>query len=231
MQNKFAVIGLGRFGTTIAVTLAQRGAEVLAIDLDEDRVEQISDEVAYAVAMDATDMKALQAQNIEDMDGVVVAIGENFEALLLCTVQLLDLPRRPRIITRSSTATQKMILEKLGITEILSPEDEVGFAVAQRLLNPDLLTFLQLPDEYEIVEINCPPGASNKTLSEIRLRERYNINLITIKRRFEEMEKGQIVEQQHIIGVPKADTVIFKNDNLILMGKNRAIDRFIELNR
>lgn len=231
MQNKFAVIGLGRFGTTIARTLSQRGAEVLAIDLDEEKVEQISDEVAYAVAMDATDMKALQAQNIEEMDAVVVAIGENFEALLLCAVLLLDLPSKPRIITRSSTSTQKMILERLGITEILSPEDEVGFAVAQRLLNPDLLTFLQLPDEYEIVEIACPPGVSNKTLNEIRLRERYNINLITIKRRFEEMEKGKVVEQQHIIGVPKADTVIFKNDNLILMGKARAIDRFIELNR
>ncbi len=230
MDNKFAVIGLGLFGLSIARTLSQRGAEVLAIDNDPVSVEAIKDEVAYAVAMDATDIKALQSQNIQEMDAVVVAIGENFEGLLLCTVLLQDLEVK-RIITRGSTPTQRTILSKMGVKEILAPEDEVGFAVAQRLLNPDIFTFLDLPDDHKIAEVLAPSGIVNKTISEVRLREKYHLNLITIKRQYEETGKTDGVLTEHIIGVPKAGTVIFKEDTLILMGKRTDIRRFLELNR
>ncbi|PCH91499.1 MAG: potassium transporter KtrA, partial [Bacteroidetes bacterium] len=90
-QQRFTVIGLGLFGTEIAKTLAKRGSEVLAIDVNDEKTKNIQDDVAYAVSLDATDIKALQAQNINNSDAVVVAIGENFESLLLCTVHLLDL--------------------------------------------------------------------------------------------------------------------------------------------
>jgi trk system potassium uptake protein len=125
MINKFAVIGLGRFGNSIARTLASRGAEVLAIDLDEDKVENLKDEVAYAVTLDSSDIKALKSQNIKEMDAVVIAIGENFEGSLLTTVLLLELGIK-RLIVRAANKEQRMILEKLGVKEILSPEDEVG---------------------------------------------------------------------------------------------------------
>lgn len=230
MEQKFAVIGLGRFGITIARTLARQGAEVLAIDKDQSKVEYISDEVAYAVSLDATDIKALKAQNIQEMDAVVVAIGEDFESLLLCTVVMQDLNIK-RVITRSSSDSQQLILEKIGIKEILSPEDEVGMAVAQRLLNPDIITFLPLPDEYEIAEISAPTGIRNKTIAEVKLREKYNLNLITIKRDFEEMQGNDVVKSSHIVGVPKAETVIFESDTLILMGKRKHIQRFLEINR
>ncbi|SDK65901.1 trk system potassium uptake protein TrkA [Catalinimonas alkaloidigena] len=230
MINKFAVIGLGQFGYSIARTLAQRGAEVLAIDIDAEKVERIKDEVAYAVSLDATDIRSLRAQNVQDVDAVVVAIGENFEGLLLTTVLMQELKVK-RVIARAANAQQRMILEKMGIEEILSPEDEVGKTVAEMLLHPNMRSFIPLPDEYEIVEINTPRRAANHTISQIGLRERYNLNLITIKRTFEEKHEGETVLVEHIIGVPKGDTVLYESDIIILLGKTQDVDKFIEVNR
>lgn len=230
MASKFAVIGLGRFGNRIARTLAQKGAEVLAIDCSPERVEQIKDEVAYAVSFDSTDKKALEAHDVQSMDAVVVAIGENFEALLLTSAILKDLKVK-RIITRSGSPTQSTILQQMGINDILSPEDEVGINVAQRLLNPDVLTFFELPDGYEIVEVHTPIGVINKSIADIKLREKYHLNLITIKREFEEMQGKEVSKVLHTIGVPKPTTTIFEGDLLILMGQRKDIKKFIEINR
>lgn len=230
MANKFAVIGLGRFGIRIARTLSQKGAEVLAIDHNPETVEMIKEEVAYAVAFDSTDERSLRAHDIAKMDAVVVAIGENFEALLLTAAILKEMGIK-RLITRSSSETQKKILQQMGIEEILSPEEEVGINVAQRLLNPDVLTFFELPDGYEIVEIVAPKGIVNKNISEIKLREKYQLNLITIKREYEEMEGNEVIKKAHTIGVPKASTSIFEGDLLILMGLKRDVEKFIEINR
>ncbi|MFD2516203.1 potassium channel family protein [Pontibacter locisalis] len=230
MRHKFAVIGLGIFGNSIARTLAERGAEVLAIDYNEEYVEAIKEEVAYAVALDATDLRALEAQNIQDMDAVVVAIGENFEALLITTANLQELNIK-RVITRASNKQQRRILEKMGVQEILSPEGEVGKTVAERLLQPSIRTFLPLPDNYEIVEINAPRNVANRSISKISLREKYNLNLITIKRFFEEIQDGKPTQVEHIIGVPKADTIIYPSDILILIGKKQDVKRFIDINR
>ncbi|MCH8330751.1 MAG: TrkA family potassium uptake protein, partial [Bacteroidetes bacterium] len=190
------------------------------------RVEEQRDDVAYAVTLDATDMKALKAQNIDQMDAVVVAIGRDFESLLLTTVHLLDLKIK-RIIARAMNPTQRMILEKMGIKEIISPEVEVGVSVAEQLLNPGIVTFLPLPDDYEIVEINTPPNVNNRTIEDIHLRKRYNLNLITIKRA-EKKDSRRI--EHHVIGVPQPTTVIHEEDTLILMGKAKDIKRFIDVN-
>lgn len=231
MENKFGVIGLGRFGTTIARTLSQRGAEVMVFDSDPDKVDNLRDEVAYAVQLDATDMKALRAQNIDELDAVVVAIGHDFEALLLTTVTLMELKVK-RIIARASTEQQRRILEKLGIKEILSPEDEVGISVAGRLLNPDLVSFFQLPDNYQIVELKTPSGVADKTVIEIGLRNRYNLNLITLRRAYEVMTpEGEASTEYHILGVPKADTVLYSTDYIILLGKHADIEKFVQINK
>ncbi len=229
MSDKFAVIGLGQFGTSIARTLAKRGAEVLAIDIDLDMVESMKEDVAYAVALDSTDKKTLKAQNIQDMDAVVVAIGENFEGLLLTTVILIELEVK-RVIARAANDQQRMILEKLGVQEILSPEDTVGQTVAEMLLHPNMHSFLPLPDDYEIVEINTPMRVANQSLAQVGLREKYNLNLITIKRKFEEMKNDEKVIVEHIVGVPKADTILFETDIIILLGKSQDVDKFIQVN-
>lgn len=230
MTNRFAVIGLGQFGESIARTLADRGAEVLAIDIDLDKVESLKDEVAYAVALDSTDVKALKAQNIQDMDAVVVAIGENFEGLLLTTVLLLELEVK-RVIARAANSQQRMILEKMGIDEILSPEETVGKTVAEMLLHPNMRSFLPLPDDYEIVEINTPSRVVDQTISEIGLREKYNLNLITVKRFFEEKKGDEMQKVEHIIGVPRADTFLKETDIMIILGKSQDVNKFIEVNK
>jgi trk system potassium uptake protein TrkA len=230
MTNRFAVIGLGQFGESIARTLSDSGAEVLAIDIDLDKVEAIKDDVAYAVALDSTDVKALKAQNIQDMDAVVVAIGENFEGLLLTTVLLLELEVE-RIIARAANAQQRMILEKMGVEEILSPEETVGKTVAEMLLHPNMKSFLPLPDDYEIVEINTPARVVDQTISEIGLREKYNLNLITVKRLYDEKVEGQLQQVEHIIGVPRADTFLKETDIMIILGKSKDVNKFIEVNK
>ena len=231
MKNKFGVIGLGRFGKRIAITLSNQGAEVIAIDIDPERVEDLKDDVALAVVMDSTDKRALMSQNINELDAVIVTIGEDFEALVLTTVQLLEMNVK-RLIARCATGQQRRILEKLGVLEILSPEDEVGITVAGRLLNPDLVSYLQLPDDYRIVELKTPKKLANKTLGEVELREVYNLNLITLKRPYEEIGEVDKVEiLYHILGVPQTDTVFYEDDFLLLLGKVKDIDRFIEVNK
>ncbi len=230
MNNKFAVIGLGMFGNSIARTLSNRGAEVLAIDIDIDKVEQVKDEVAYAVALDSTDQRALKAQNIEDVDAVVVAIGENFEGLLLTTVLLLEMNVK-RIIARAANAQQRMILKKMGVEEVLSPEDTVGVSVAEMLLHPNMKSFLSLGDDYEIVELKTPKRIVNQSIREVQLREKYNLNLITIKREFEEKVAGEVVKNQHVIGVPTGETVLKDSDVIILLGRKDSVEKFIEVNK
>ncbi|MFZ4548276.1 MAG: potassium channel family protein, partial [Bacteroidales bacterium] len=143
-SNKYAVIGIGQFGKAIAKAISAKGYEVMAIDSNHDIIDSIGDDVAYAVSLDATDKRALQGQGIEDFDAVVVAIGSDFEKRLLCASILLDLKVK-RIITRANGEAQRIILEKMGITEILSPEEEVGIIVAERMLNPNIMSYLQLP--------------------------------------------------------------------------------------
>lgn len=229
MSTRYAVIGLGQFGRAIATMLANKGAEVIAIDNNDLHIDSIKDEVAHAIRMEATDIKALKAQGITEMDAVVVAIGKDFEALLLCCAHLVDLGVK-RIIARAHGKVQRMILEKLGVTEILSPEDEVGKIVAERLLNPNILSYLELPDDYEIVEIRAPKGIINRSLEDIGLRDKYKLTVITIKREFQELKNGEMVIEQHVLGVPSSKTLITENDTLMVFGLVKDISRFTDIN-
>lgn len=227
--TKFTVIGMGKYGKAIANILSNRGAEVIAIDNREELIEDIQDDVALAVTMDATERKALEAQNIQESDAVVVAIGTNFEALILCCFQLQELGVS-RIIARANEERQKAILQKMGIKEILEPEKEIGNFISEQLINPNIVSFLQLPDDYEVAEIKPPIDIANRTVEEIALRTKYRLNLITIKRCFEEDKGDKIEVIQHILGVPSSDTIINETDTLIVFGTSRDIKRFIEIN-
>ncbi len=227
--SKFAVIGVGRYGSTIAKRLAEKGAQVFAFDPNEEKIENIKDEVAFAVTMDATDVRALGSQNLAEMDAVVVAIGENFEATVLTAVHLIDLGVK-RIIARASGAQQRLILEKIGVTEILTPEDEVAYVVREKLLNPNIVSFLQLPDDHEIAEIRAPKGVVGRTCDDVGFRNKYEMTLITIKRQYELTKNGEDCTEQHIVGVPKENTVIQEKDTLVIFGAAKSVERFIEIN-
>ena len=229
-QNKFAVIGLGQFGKAIALTLANSGGDVLAIDSHEENVQAVAEDVSHAVTLDASDKKALKAQNIQDMDAVVVAIGEDFESLLLCCVVLLELKVK-RIIARARGKQQRIILEKIGIKEVLSPEDEVGILVAERLLNPSLLSVLKFPDQYEIVEIKTPRRIANRNFSDVDFMTKYKLNIVAIKREFETEQDGALVNEQHVIPLTPQKTILYQTDTLLVFGKTPDIEKFLEINQ
>ncbi len=229
-QNKFAVIGLGQFGKAIALTLANSGGDVLAIDSHEENVQAVAEDVSHAVTLDASDKKALKAQNIQDMDAVVVAIGEDFESLLLCCVVLLELKVK-RIIARARGKQQRIILEKIGIKEVLSPEDEVGILVAERLLNPSLLSVLKFPDQYEIVEIKTPRRIANRNFSDVDFMTKYKLNIVAIKREFETEQDGVLVNEQHVIPLTPQKTILYQTDTLLIFGKTPDIEKFLEINQ
>ena len=222
---RYVVIGIGKYGSRIALEMAGRGAEVFAIDCVEERVEQVADEVAIAITMDSTDPKALRSQKLEGMDAAVVAIGENFEATVLTTLNLMDLGI-PRVIVRASGRDQERILRKLGVEEILAPETEFAGIVAERLMNPNLRGFLELPDDYEIAEIKAPTGCVGRTLGDIDLTNRYELRLITIRRTYS--EQGQ--DQEHLIGIPRPDTTVQETDTLVVFGTLGSVNRLLEVN-
>ncbi len=228
-NNQFVVIGIGQFGEAIARSLSKKGAEVMAIDKSQEVVDYIANDVAYAVALDSTDKKALISQNIQKFDAVVIAIGEDFEELLLTAVNLIEL-NIPRIIVRAKGLVNRKILEKLGLKEIFSPEFEVGAVVAERLLHPTMISFLDLPDNFMITEIKAPKAIIGQTLGDIQLRESYNINLVTIKNEVEERDHNEMVIRQHIKGVPHRTTVIEENDSLVIFGSAKDVEKFIEIN-
>jgi trk system potassium uptake protein TrkA len=229
IYSKFAVIGVGRYGATIARRIAERGAQVFAFDPDEEKIEGIKDDVAFAVTLDATDIRALKSQNLEEMDAAVVAIGENFEATVLTCVHLMDIGVK-RIIARASGDHQRLILEKIGITEILTPENEVAYVVREKLLNPNIVSFLQLPDDHEIAEIRAPKGIIGRSIDSIGFRNKYEITLITIKREYNITKNSEDCVETHIIGVPKSDIEIKEKDTLVIFGAAKSVERFIEIN-
>ena len=229
MVGKYAVIGVGRFGRAIAKALSEKGLEVIAIDNNEEKIEKIKDDVALAITLNSADKKALLAQNINEMEAVVLAIGENFEALLLTAVYLMEM-KIPRIIARANDEQQQMILEKMGIKEVLSPEDEVGKVVAEKLAHPSIVSFLQLPDGYEVAEIKAPQGIVKRTVQDIDFSNKYKLNLITIKREFEVEREGKTVMEDHVVGVTNAQTVVYETDTILLFGTSKDIEKFIEIN-
>lgn len=224
-MNKFAVLGVGKYGSTIARRLAEKGAQVFAFDCKEEKIEAIKDDVAFAVTLDTTDVKALKSQNIVEVDAAIVAIGENFEATILTAVHLMDLGIK-RIIARAGGTHQKLILEKIGIKEILTPEEEVAFVVREQLLNPSVISFLQLPDDYEIAEIKAPNGILNRSIRDIEFRNVYKLTLVTIKS--ESVVNGNI--ETHVVGVPSYDYLIKEKDTLVVFGTKQNVERFIEIN-
>ncbi len=227
--NRFAVIGVGKYGSNIARRLAEKGAQVFVYDNNERKIEDIKDDVLMAVTLNCTDFKAIASQKIEEMDAVVVAIGENFEATVLAAVHLIDLGVK-RIIVRANGVDQKLILEKIGVKEILAPEDEVAFVIREKLLNPSIQSFLQLSEEYEIAEIKPPKGTLNRTIEDIDFRNKYQLTLVTMRREYDIKKKGQYEVERHVIGVPKSDTVIESRDTLVVFGMAKHVQRFIDVN-
>ncbi len=226
MTKKVAVIGIGNFGAHLAVTLAKQGAEVLAIDSSMDRLEDVKDKVTYTVRLDSTEEKALRDQGLTELDAVIVAIGDDFEATLLTIVALQNIGVK-RIIARATTKTHERILRHLGIEEVISPAVEAAERLADSLMYRGVIDSLELSSDYSIVEVSAPEAFIGKSLGELQLRETFDVNLITIKRVEQEPRllglRSRTVEK--ILGIPTPDMVVQHGDVLVLFATKPAISK------
>jgi trk system potassium uptake protein TrkA len=224
-MQRFAVIGLGRFGQRLAQVLTADGAEVLAIDRDARLVEAARDEVTLAVRLDSTDAEALKAQGVADVDAAIVGIGEAFESAAL-TVAVLKSLGVPQIYARAETDIQAQILRSIGADAIINPERESALRWAHRFALPNLREYVELGEDHALVHAAAPAAFCHKTLIELQLRQKYGLNLVAIQREVR-VQKGtdDRSASRSVVTVPQADTAILPNDVLILVGSNEALSR------
>ncbi len=225
-MQRFAVIGLGRFGQQLARSLSSDGSDVIAIDASAKSVDQVCDEVALAVCLDATDEEALKAQGVADVDAAIVGIGEDFEATILTVAALRSLDVTP-IYARAETDIQARILTRVGATGTVNPERESALRWAHRLSLPDLQQYVDLGESHAMIYTAAPGSFHNKTLAELALREKYGVNLVAIERRVTIKTKSEgSSTTKPVISVPTAATAILPDDVLILVGSNESLASF-----
>ncbi|WP_461205562.1 potassium channel family protein [Clostridium sp. DL1XJH146] len=180
-KRQFIVIGLGRFGYSIATTLYSLGYDVLAIDENEEKVQSISDEVTHAVQADATDENILRTLGIRNFDVAVISIGSNVQANIMAALLCKDLGV-PHIVAKAHSNLHEKVLIKLGVNKIVFPERDMGVRVAHNLVSSSILDYINLSPEYSITEIAVPESWYGKSLQELDLRAKYGINVMAIKR-------------------------------------------------
>ncbi|GGH34880.1 potassium channel family protein [Paenibacillus segetis] len=181
VKKQFAVIGMGRFGLSVAKALSDMGFDVLAIDTDEHRTQAVSNIVTHAVSADSTDEEALRALGIRNFDVVVVAIGQDIQASILTTLILKDLGL-PIIIVKAQNELHGKVLHKIGADKVIYPERDMGLRVAHHLTSPNILDYIELSDEYSIVELRVTKGMLGKNLKELDIRAQFGCNVMAIKR-------------------------------------------------
>ncbi|HMO59487.1 MAG TPA: TrkA family potassium uptake protein, partial [Roseiflexaceae bacterium] len=209
---EFAVIGLGRFGSSLALTLVERGFHVLGIDRDQPIVQRLADKITQVVQLDSTDEEALTAVDITSFDTVVVAIGSNFEANLLTTVALKAL-KVERVICKALNERQRTILLRVGADRVILPEFEAGARLAQELAAPGMVDQIALGSEHSIIELRVPRSLVGQSIMEADLRRRFGITILAIKR-------------NDILTVsPPPDYTLTNGDILAVIGENTCIAR------
>jgi trk system potassium uptake protein TrkA len=217
-MRRFAVIGLGRFGQKLAIALAMSGAEVIAIDRDRNEVELIRDQVSLAVRLDSTDEEALKAQGVDKADVAIIALGqESFEAAILTVVNLRQMGIK-QIYARAESLIAGEVFSKVGATDVIYPEIESAQRWAYKLIAPQIGEKIDFAPGYSLARIKAPPSFDGKTVMDLQLRQKYNVNLVLIKRSDEARAKKN--EKGHIINVPMPGTVVYQDDILMVAGSD-----------
>ncbi len=212
-MKQFLVIGLGRFGMSLALTLAEKGYEVLGIDHREGPVQEAADVLTQAVQLDATVDKDLLSVGIKNFDVAVVAIGHDIEASILCTLILKEVGI-PHIVCKAQSQLHGKVLKKIGADRVVFPERDMGIRVANNLISTNLLDYIDLSDDFSIREITAPKFVVDKTLAELKLPTKLGINIIAIK-----------TDPENINITPGANDVIRSGNVLVVVGENRRLDR------
>lgn len=222
---KYAVIGLGEFGSSAATGLFRKGAEVIAVDTNMDRVNSLKDEVSLAVRLDATHEDALKSHGIGEVDVLIAAIGNNFEAQVLVVVHAKQHGIK-KIVARATSPDHIRVLQAVGADEVFNPEETAARWMVQRLLIHNISNYFELAEGFSVVEVDAPPSVVGKTIEELNLRRRFRINLIAIKRDVAG-SNGQIVEQFNPVPLPTE--VVRAGDVLALVGSVLDLANFMAM--
>ena len=210
-MKTYIVVGLGRFGTEAARRLCELGCEVLAIDQNNDLVQQISDSVTQAVVGDARDKGVLRALGVADFDCAIVAIGGSLGDSVLATMNLKE-PGVPYIVSKAHDETHRQVLEKLGADMVVIPEQEQANRLARNLSSPNVLEYIELSDDFGIIEVPAPTKWIGKSLKDLNVRAQLGVNIIAIK-------------QEETINVsPGADYAILAGDVMVVLGSTDALN-------
>ena len=211
-MKQFAVIGLGRFGSSVAITLSKMGYDVLAVDTNEDRVNRVTDEVTYAVQVDAMDEHSLKSLGIRNFDVVIVAIGQDVQSNILVTLMLKEMGVK-KVVSKAQNSLHGKVLEKIGTDMVVFPERDMGVRVAHALVSKNILDQINLSPEYSIVELIAPEEFVSKSLLEAGFRKEYGVNILAIRR------------GKDIIISPGARQAIHDGDILVAIGRNDQLKK------
>ena len=215
-KQQYAVIGLGRFGISVARRLHEAGQEVLGIDVNEERIDDAELYVTHAIIADSTDEKALTAIGIRNFDCVIVAIGNDIQSSILTVMILKDLGVK-KVIAKALGKLHGKVLDRIGADWIVYPERDMGERVANQLLSPNMLNYIELSKEYNIEEIMIPERMAEKSLRELNIRAKYNVSAIAVFR------------DGNIIISPSPDELIHKGDLLVMIGNREDLAEFANL--
>lgn len=215
-QKEYVVIGLGRFGSSIAKQLEANGCKVLAIDRNEQRIRQIAEYVTLAMCLDVSNEDALEELGGRNFDGAIISIGHSLDASVLATIWAKE-QGIPQVIAKAYDEMQAKILTKIGADKIVHPEKEIGVQLANDLAFNHLFDAIELSSEYSIAEIMTLTDWIGKDLREIRLREKYGVNAIAVKR------SGTLIVN------PPADAPIKKEDIFLLLGTNATLKKIASI--
>lgn len=213
MKKEFAVIGLGRFGGSICRELSREGMEVLAIDLDEDKVNEYKDIAGHAVIADSTDENVLRELGLRNIDHVIVAIGDNIQASILTALMLKELGIKT-ITVKAQNDYHEKVLNKIGADHVVHPERDMGKRIAHNIISNNILDYIELSDDHSVVEVKAGSKMSGRTLVDLDIRAQYGCNVVAIKR------------NKDVIVSPMATEEIRESDVLIVIGADKDISRF-----
>lgn len=225
-MRDIAVIGLGNFGSNVALELTELGAHVIAVDRNKERVEAIKDSVTYAATLNATDENALRSVGIHQVDAAVVCIGVDIEANLLCTILLKKLGVG-RISARSISPLQQEILKALEVDSVINIGQEMGRLVARSLVIENVERHIHLSPGYSVAEIKIPESLVGTTLRQARPRDKFNVNVVAIRKKRPQIGRdGERTFEDYTENVPSPDAAFEENDIVVVVGHDEDIARF-----
>jgi K+ transport systems, NAD-binding component len=225
---KYIVVGLGSFGASLAAKLTEAGNEVIGIDTNMDRVDHYKEHISHTICMDATDEFTVAGLPLKDTDMVVVAIGEDKGASVMATALFKNLQVK-RLISRSIDSLHEKVLHAIGVDEIVHPEEESAERWAKKLCLKGVVDSFELNDDFSIVEVSVPVKLHGKTIRDSNIREQYNLLVLTtIANTQERTIVGKVKFVTEVKGVANPDSVLNKDDLIVVYGANKDIKKFLK---